>query len=118
MTLWAAQSVRSPFPTHLAYEQLLPRPSGTWVANDLFSTSPPGWGALVINTFRLKDTKIINRWNGPDGYRGRAVTAGAGVMVRELYEKVWAADQDVLAGECPVSEVPAHSGHPTPIFPS
>ena len=62
-----------------------------------------GWGALVINTHRLDDIKLVNKWNGPDGYRGRAVVIGAGVTGKDLYAKVWAADQDVVAGECPVS---------------
>lgn len=60
-----------------------------------------GYGALVINTWRLKDVTLHSTWTGPGGYTGKAVTAGAGVMIHELYDKVWAANQDVLAGECP-----------------
>lgn len=57
----------------------------------------------MINTHRLDDIKLIDKWKGPDGYRGKAVEIGAGVVGHDLYEKVWAADQDVVAGECPVS---------------
>lgn len=61
-----------------------------------------GYGALVINTWRLKDITLHSSWSSPgSSYTGKAVTAGAGVMIHELYDKVWAANQDVLAGECP-----------------
>lgn len=63
----------------------------------------------MINTHRLDDIELVEKWDGPGGYRGRAVVIGAGVMGKDLYEKVWAADQDVVAGECPVSK-------PTPPF--
>lgn len=60
----------------------------------------------MINTHRLNDIKLVDKWKGPGDYSGKAVVIGAGVVGKDLYEKVWAADQDVVAGECPVSTHP------------
>lgn len=78
-------------------------------------TFPKGWGSLAINTHRMNDIELIEKWDGPGGYEGKAVTAGAGVMTKDLYDQVWHVDQDVLAGECPVRVFPAYS---VVLFPS
>lgn len=61
------------------------------------------YGSLAINTHSFKQVEWIKNYTGPGGYRGSAVTVGAGVQVRELYRL---ANQQnpkvvVVGGECP-----------------
>jgi FAD/FMN-containing dehydrogenase len=62
-----------------------------------------GWGALVINTHSFQDVKFVENWNGPGGYKGSAVTVGAGVQGRALLRQAVAQDPPVtvVTGECP-----------------
>ncbi|KAH6846974.1 isoamyl alcohol oxidase [Chaetomium sp. MPI-CAGE-AT-0009] len=63
-----------------------------------------GWGALVINTHSFQDVKFVKKWNGgPRGYRGGAVTVGAGVQGRALLRQAVAQNPPVtvVTGECP-----------------
>ncbi|EAU82898.1 FAD binding domain-containing protein [Coprinopsis cinerea okayama7 len=62
-----------------------------------------GYGALAINTHNLKQVTFHDRWNGPGGYTGSAVTVGAGVQGRELWYQLNARNPPlaVVTGECP-----------------
>ncbi|RYP62196.1 hypothetical protein DL771_009828 [Monosporascus sp. 5C6A] len=62
-----------------------------------------GWGALVINTHSFQDVEFTDKYTGPGGYTGGAVTIGAGVQGRALLAKAHAQDPpvQVMTGECP-----------------
>jgi FAD/FMN-containing dehydrogenase len=63
-----------------------------------------GWGALVINTHSFQDVKFVKSWKGGQrGYRGSAVTVGAGVQGRALLREAVTQDPPVtvVTGECP-----------------
>ncbi|KAF2004791.1 isoamyl alcohol oxidase [Amniculicola lignicola CBS 123094] len=62
-----------------------------------------GFGSLAINTHSFKSVAFTKNYTGPGTYKGGAVTAGAGIQVRELYRL---ANQQspkvvVVGGECP-----------------
>jgi FAD/FMN-containing dehydrogenase len=63
-----------------------------------------GYGALVINTHNFKDVNFVKKYTGPGDWTGGAVTAGAGIQVRELYRLANAQKPPgvVVGGECPV----------------
>lgn len=63
-----------------------------------------GWGALIINTHSFRDYKFTKSWNGPGGYKGAAVTIGAGTQGRDFLRIANAQQppQAVITGECPV----------------
>ncbi|EAQ82972.1 hypothetical protein CHGG_10790 [Chaetomium globosum CBS 148.51] len=63
-----------------------------------------GWGALVINTHSFQDVEFTKSWAGGScGYKGSAVTVGAGVQGRALLRQAVAQDPPVtvVTGECP-----------------
>jgi len=61
-----------------------------------------GWGALVINTHRMKGIKFDGK-KPSDGHTGGTVTIGAGVQFSDVYPEAWSQGLDILGGECPVS---------------
>ena len=61
-----------------------------------------GWGALVINTHRMKGIKFDGKKTS-DGHTGGTVTIGAGVQFSDVYPEAWSRGLDILGGECPVS---------------
>ena len=60
-----------------------------------------GWGALVINTHRLKSIQFDGK-KLADGHTGGTVKIGAGVQFQDVYPLAWARNLDLLGGECPV----------------
>ena len=64
-----------------------------------------GFGALGINTHRFDTIEFEENYTGPEDWTGGAVTIGAGVMHRELYEAAFQQSPPVVVvgGECPVS---------------
>ncbi len=66
-----------------------------------------GWGSLVINTHGFREYNFTASYAGPGGYRGPAVTIGAGTQARDFL-KICHAQKPPLAvvtGECPVGPV-------------
>lgn len=63
-----------------------------------------GWGALVINTHSFQDIKVINSYSGPSGYKGSAITVGAGVQAFQALKKLNALNPPkvMVTGECAV----------------
>ncbi|KAM7204687.1 hypothetical protein V8F20_003471 [Naviculisporaceae sp. PSN 640] len=63
-----------------------------------------GWGALVINTHSFQSIKVVNNWNGkgPKGYKGPAVTVGAGVQAQKALQTLHALNPPkiMVTGEC------------------
>ncbi|KAK4450485.1 hypothetical protein QBC34DRAFT_437309 [Podospora aff. communis PSN243] len=62
-----------------------------------------GWGSLIINTHSFQDYKFHKNWKGPGGYKGSAVTMGAGIQGRDFLRIAHAQNppQVVVTGECP-----------------
>jgi hypothetical protein len=63
------------------------------------------YGGLTINTHRFKDVAFTTKYKGPGGYKGTAVTVGAGIQVGELYKLAFEQSPKVtvVGGECAVS---------------
>jgi FAD/FMN-containing dehydrogenase len=63
-----------------------------------------GYGGLTINTHRFKDVQFTKTYKGPGGYKGSAVTVGAGIQVGELYKLAFEQSPKVtvVGGECAV----------------
>lgn len=59
-----------------------------------------GAGALSIWTHNLKDITFLPDYEGP-GYSGKAMKIGAGVTVREVYQKAQEHGVSALGGVCP-----------------
>ncbi|KAK4238283.1 hypothetical protein C8A03DRAFT_43975 [Achaetomium macrosporum] len=61
-----------------------------------------GWGARVINTHSFQDTKFTNAWRGASGYKGSAVTVGAGVQAFDVLKQANALQPPkvMVTGEC------------------
>lgn len=64
-----------------------------------------GWGSLVINTHSFKTISTTNKWTGPGGYKGSAITAGAGVQAFEALARLNSLTprKIMVTGECAVS---------------
>lgn len=62
-------------------------------------------GSLSIWTHNLKDIAFLPDYAGP-GYAGKAMKIGAGVTVREVYEKAQEYGVSALGGICPVRSCP------------
>ena len=62
-----------------------------------------GYGSLAINTHSFKSIKFTKKYKGPGKYRGGAVTVGAGVHVKEVYDAAFKQSPPVVVvgGECP-----------------
>ncbi|KAK1992378.1 FAD binding domain-containing protein [Colletotrichum falcatum] len=67
-----------------------------------FQGRSAGAGSLAINTHNLKDVSFVDRYGGPGGYDGPAITIGAGVQGFEIAAAARARDppQNVVMGEC------------------
>ncbi|KAL0932766.1 isoamyl alcohol oxidase [Colletotrichum truncatum] len=67
-----------------------------------FEGRSTGAGSLAINTHNFKDISFVDRYRGPGGYQGPAVTVGAGVQGYEVSEAAHARNPplNVLTGEC------------------
>ncbi|EAU82888.1 FAD binding domain-containing protein [Coprinopsis cinerea okayama7 len=61
------------------------------------------YGALAINTHSLKEVTFTDRYTGPGDWTGGAVTIGAGVQGRELWQLANQQNPPVaiVTGECP-----------------
>jgi FAD/FMN-containing dehydrogenase len=59
-----------------------------------------GTGALALWTHNLKSVSFISHYTSP-GYNGRALRAGAGIQVHELYAAADASGVRVVGGSCP-----------------
>ncbi|KAM7193097.1 hypothetical protein V8F33_007969 [Rhypophila sp. PSN 637] len=63
-----------------------------------------GWGALVINTHSFQSVKVTNNWDGktPKGYKGPAITVGAGVQAQKALQTLHALNPPkiMVTGEC------------------
>jgi FAD binding domain len=66
-----------------------------------------GFGSLSIWTHNFQDVTFIDKYAGPGGYAGRAVTVGAGVTTRDLYQMASAEGVVVVGGECEVCTLPS-----------
>lgn len=68
-----------------------------------------GWGALVINTHSFQSIQVKDQWNGkgPKGYKGPAITVGAGVQAQKALQTLHALNPPkiMVTGECIVSDV-------------
>ena len=64
-----------------------------------------GWGSLVINTHNFKTISTTDKWTGPGGYKGSAITAGAGVQAFEALARLNSLTprKIMVTGECGVS---------------
>ncbi|KAI2629340.1 FAD-binding domain-containing protein [Hypomontagnella submonticulosa] len=62
-----------------------------------------GWGSLIINMHAFQDVAFTTRYSGPGGYKGSAVTIGAGIQARQLLTLANAQNPPVtvVTGECP-----------------
>jgi len=62
-----------------------------------------GYGSFIINTHSFKNVTFTSKYTGPGSYHGSAVTAGAGIQLRELYRMANAQKPPVvvIGGECP-----------------
>lgn len=59
-----------------------------------------GRGALSINTHSFQGMDFVDKYTGPGGWKGGAVTLGAGVMHRDLYPVAFKKNVVVVGGEC------------------
>ncbi|KAK4458178.1 hypothetical protein QBC42DRAFT_277389 [Cladorrhinum samala] len=61
-----------------------------------------GWGSLVINTHNFKTISTTDKWTGPGGYKGSAITAGAGVQAFEALARLNSLTprKIMVTGEC------------------
>ena len=73
-----------------------------------------GWGALVINTHSFQDVSFTNSWSGPGGYKGSAITVGAGVQAIKALQLAHAQKPPkvMVTGECAVRFDMVHSWLP------
>ncbi|KAK4226014.1 FAD-binding protein [Podospora fimiseda] len=55
--------------------------------------------AIWMHTFKSRE--FINKWNGPDGYKGKAIRLGAGVQGFEAYAFAQSKGVVILSGNCP-----------------
>ncbi|KAJ2915381.1 hypothetical protein MD484_g5019, partial [Candolleomyces efflorescens] len=62
-----------------------------------------GYSALAINTHSFKSVQFTQRYTGPGGWTGSAVTVGAGIQGRELLRLANQQNPKVaiVTGECP-----------------
>lgn len=70
-----------------------------------FMSRSTGFGSLSINTHRLNSIAFTKRYTGPGSWKGGAVTVGAGVMIKDVYDAAFAQSPKVMVvgGECKVS---------------
>lgn len=68
-----------------------------------------GWGSLVINTHSFQSISTTNKWSGPGGYTGSAITVGAGVQAINALQRLHALSPPkiMVTGECAVCLVTA-----------
>ncbi|KAJ3042004.1 hypothetical protein HDV00_008295 [Rhizophlyctis rosea] len=61
-----------------------------------------GYGSLAINTHNFKSIKFVRKYSGPGNWKGGAVTVGAGVEVKEVYDAAFRQSPPVVVvgGEC------------------
>lgn len=62
-----------------------------------------GYGALILNTHSFQNIEFTNRYRGPGGYTGSAVTIAAGVQGKTLLTAAHSQNPPlaVVTGECP-----------------
>ncbi|KAG9228708.1 FAD binding domain-containing protein [Amylocarpus encephaloides] len=68
-----------------------------------FMSRSTGFGALAINTHDFDSISFTTKYKGPGAWRGGAVTMGAGVMIKDVYNQAYAQTPKVVVvgGECP-----------------